>query len=115
MNFELLDIGSHAGSFRLLRRLKQGYNVLIYLDGETGNPKDERYEKWTSVNFLEGVLQVRKGIASISNFVGAPIVPVISRREPENGITIHFFSPIRPEKAPDVMIGRANVRTPGTT
>src|SRR3546814_2607435 len=65
MNFELLDIGSHAGSFRLLRRLKQGYNVLIYLDGETGNPKDERCEKWTSVNFLEGVLQVRKGIASI--------------------------------------------------
>ncbi|HEY9559900.1 MAG TPA: hypothetical protein VIR29_03815 [Anseongella sp.] len=110
MNFELLDIGSHAGSFRLLRRLKQGYNVLIYLDGETGNPKDERCEKWTSVNFLEGVLQVRKGIASISHFVGAPIVPVISRREPDNGITIHFFSPIRPEKETDV-----NHYVPSTT
>lgn len=85
--FQLLDAESPGVVRSLLNELNAGRNLLLYVDGNTGAAVGQSRNLMT-MPFLNGEIQVRKGIASLSYWVKKPIYPfLVSRFASENAIT----------------------------
>ncbi len=63
---------------KVLRELKEGRSLLVYVDGNTGSGNTT--EKLDTVSFLGQNIQTRKGIGYMSYLSGVPILPVVSYR-----------------------------------
>lgn len=104
--FDMLNIGSPNVGLRMIRKLKAGSSLLIYLDGYSGSsgklPMLDKNQ--LEVKLLNGKIFVHKNIAAISHLAGAAIAPVISYREKQDRqdrIHVKFLPPIRPDSAGD--------------
>lgn len=93
--FTIITAGSNAAGIRLIKELKMGNSLFIYIDGNTGQGGAYRKdEKMTKVDFLNKNIFVRKGVGYLSHATQIPIVPVIANRESNYGNTITLFDPI---------------------
>jgi lauroyl/myristoyl acyltransferase len=64
---------------KVLRELKEGRSLLVFVDGNTGSGNST--EKLDAISFLGQDIQVRKGVGYISHLSNVPILPVISYRK----------------------------------
>ena len=87
--FEIMDISDNSFLFKLLRILRSGKSVFIYIDANKGNQKDGS-EKLASINFFNKELLIRKGLAYISYASKVPIQPIITYRDAEDVVNIDF-------------------------
>lgn len=86
---DLIDAEEPTALIKMIRALKSGKNLLVYVDGNTGSSGN--VENNVVVDFMEGKLSVRKGIAVLADLVKCPIYPVVCRRVSLN--EIHFEVP----------------------
>lgn len=95
----------------MLRDLKQGRVLILYLDGNTGiNRKGLRVDHTVKVPFLGKQLNSRVGIPALAHLAKVPVVPVRLLQSDEDLFwnRAEFLAPIHPEGEPrDVFIERA--------
>lgn len=81
----------------LLRDVKDGYSVLVYVDGNIGTAgkakKTSKNQHLVDVSFLGAKLFSRTGFATIAYLSGHPILPVALSREGEKN-SFHGYAPI---------------------
>lgn len=94
---KLLDMGTPTASFQMVRILKEGGNLLLYVDVASGD-EDKKKETTTIVNMLSGKLKVKKGGARISYLTKRPIIPLMSQYNSNGIISLRAYLPILPPK-----------------
>lgn len=75
--FHLLDAERPNVIREMCRALARGHNIVVYVDGNTG-AADKNSRNLMEIPFLNGRLQVRKGIASLSHISRKPIYPILN-------------------------------------
>jgi KDO2-lipid IV(A) lauroyltransferase len=78
---------------KLVRELKSGRSLLVYLDGNTGTGD----EKLDPVDFLSQKINARKGMTYLSYITGVPLVPVVSYRKPDRTNMLYAGEAIKAE------------------
>ncbi len=81
---------------KVLRELKEGRSLLVYVDGNTGSGNGA--EKLDAISFLGQDIQVRKGVGYMSYLSGVPILPVVSYRKPNFRNVLDVKEAIYPNK-----------------
>jgi KDO2-lipid IV(A) lauroyltransferase len=79
---------------KLLRELKAGRSLLVYLDGNVGSGE----EKPAKIDFLSQQINIRKGMPYLSYISGVPLVPLISYRQPDFSNIMYIGEPIEVDK-----------------
>ena len=100
--FRIVETGSPSAALTVLRELKAGRSLIVYVDGspETA-PEPGEETQFLSVRFGQRRIMTRKGVGYLSHATGVPIVPVVSYRQPDLTNVLHFLSPIRPIRQSD--------------
>ncbi|UFH56232.1 hypothetical protein [Spirosoma sp. KNUC1025] len=95
--FKIVDAGSPSAGLTMLRELKAGRSLVVYIDGspETA-PEPGEEDKFLSVRFGQRRLLTRKGVGYLSHAAKVPIVPVVSYREPDMTNVLHCLKAIKP-------------------
>lgn len=96
--FNIIDAEKANVGLQMLRELKKGRSLLLYIDGNTGagaatTKNDNRH----TINFLNQQLFARKGIAFLAHAANVPIVTVACYRTSWENIRLKFFDPIFPD------------------
>ncbi|MBN8877027.1 MAG: hypothetical protein J0I32_05730 [Sphingobacteriales bacterium] len=96
--FSIIDAENPKSVLQMLRELKSGRNLLLYLDGNSGaGTATTKNENRCAVNFLEQQIFARKGIGFLAHAVNVPIIPVINYRQEWKDIRLRFYDPILPD------------------
>ncbi|GAB3962640.1 hypothetical protein GCM10028805_64170 [Spirosoma harenae] len=95
--FKVVEAGSPTAGLTVLRELKAGRSLIVYVDGspETG-PKPGEESQFLSVRFGHRRLLTRKGVGYLSHASGVPIVPVVSYRQSDMANVLYCMKSIRP-------------------
>ncbi len=95
--FRVVEAGSPAAGLTVMRELKAGKSLIVYVDGspETG-PEPGEESQFLSVRFGSRQLLTRKGVGYLSHATNVPIIPVVNYREADMTNVLHCLKPIRP-------------------
>lgn len=95
--FRVVEAGSASAGLTVLRELKAGRSLIVYVDGspETA-PEPGEENQFLSVRFGHRSVLTRKGVGFLSHATGVPIVPVVSYRQTDMTNVLRFLKPIRP-------------------
>lgn len=87
---------------QMIREIKRDNSLIIYIDGNTGVGGMERKDdKMAVIDFLEGQIYARKGVAFLSYATRVPIVPVLSYWNDDQHPVVHLLEPIYPDRSQD--------------
>jgi lauroyl/myristoyl acyltransferase len=96
--FRIINAEAPNVGLQMLRELKRGRSLLLYMDGNTGaGAATTKNDNRCSINFLQQQLYARKGIAFLAHTAGVPIVTVASYRKTWADIRLKFFDMILPD------------------
>jgi lauroyl/myristoyl acyltransferase len=96
--FGMINAEAPNVGLQMLRELKRGRSLLLYIDGNTGaGTATTKNDNRCVVNFLQQQLFARKGIAYLAHTAGVPIITVASYRKSWENIRLKFFDPIFPD------------------
>ncbi|MFD2572533.1 hypothetical protein ACFSUS_17980 [Spirosoma soli] len=100
--FRIIEAGSPSAGLSVLRELKAGRSLIVYVDGspETA-PEPGEEDKFLSVRFGHRQVLTRKGVGFLSHAAGVPIVPIVSYRDSDLTNVLHCLKPIRPIRNSD--------------
>ncbi|HEX7904913.1 MAG TPA: hypothetical protein VF487_13635 [Chitinophagaceae bacterium] len=95
--FRIIDAEDPHSALQMLRQLKSGNNLMIYLDGNVGAGNQTiQNDNNCLINFLEQKIYARKGVGYLAHAAGVPIIPVVCYRKSWSDIYLKFFNPIYP-------------------
>lgn len=93
---QLIDAEESNAGLQMLRVLKTGKSLVLYLDGQTGaGTRTNENANSCVVDFLNQQLYVRKGIAYLAHAAKVPIIPVACYRKSMEDIRLLFY-PLMP-------------------
>ncbi len=99
--FNIINAEKQNVGINMIRSIRSGQNLLLYLDGNSGvGGMDRSDEKLVDVKFFNQTIKARKGICYIAHRTSTPIVPVISYRESGKNI-IEILPAIYPDQKVD--------------
>ncbi len=94
----LIDAEQSSAGIQMLRALKEGRSLVLYLDGHTGAGADTVANSNSCiVDFLGQQLYARKGIAHLAHAAKVPILPVACYCSNISRIHLHFYAAILPD------------------
>ncbi len=95
--FRVVEAGSPSAGLTVLRELKAGRSLIVYVDGspETA-PEAGEEQQFLSVRFGQRRVLTRKGVGYLSHAANVPIVPVVSYRQPDMTNVLQCLNSIRP-------------------
>lgn len=95
--FRVVEAGSPSAGLTVLRELKAGRSLIVFVDGspETA-PEAGEESQFLSVRFGQRRVLTRKGVGYLSHAAGVPIIPVVSYRKSDMSNVLHCLKPIRP-------------------
>ena len=97
-SFQILDAEQTSSTLQVIRELRAGTSLVIFIDGVTSTTGLNRQEdKEVQVRFGAKNVWARKGVGFLSYVTKTPIVPVISYREKNLNNVLSFLDPIVPE------------------
>lgn len=100
--FRIVDAGSPSAALTILRELKAGRSLIVFVDGSPETtPEPHEIDQFLTVRFGQRRLLTRKGVGYLSHAAGVPIVPVVNYRKPDLTNVMHCLRPIRPIKHSD--------------
>lgn len=91
--FQIIDAEEPTSAIKMIRALKRGTSLLIYVDGNTGAGTSTNHNM-CDIDFLAQQLSVRSGIAYLSLKTKTPVVPVVSCRTDMYTNELHFLPSI---------------------
>lgn len=96
-SFGLIDAESPSSGLQMLREIKKGRYLVLYIDGNTGaGNKDDEKNNLCDIRFLSQRVLARRGIAFLAHIAKAPIITIASYRKSIDDIRLRFFDPIYP-------------------
>jgi lauroyl/myristoyl acyltransferase len=96
-SFKMIDAEAPGALFAMIKEIKAGKSLLIYLDGNTGSGgKEINKEKLASIDFLNSKITVRKGASYLSYISNTPIISSVCYRDGFDKIHIDFPTYIKP-------------------
>lgn len=99
---QIIDAEAANAGLQMLRALKNGRTLVMYIDGNTGAGTATKHnDNNCTVDFLEQQLYARKGIAYLAHVAKVPLLPVACYRKTIADIQLHFHAPILPDKSED--------------
>jgi lauroyl/myristoyl acyltransferase len=93
-DFTLIAAESPSCGLQMLRALKQGKSLLVYIDGNTGVKQDQ--SKSHLIDFMNGKIFARTGVPFLAHTARVPIIPAICYRKSIDEPVLRFFEPIYP-------------------
>jgi KDO2-lipid IV(A) lauroyltransferase len=100
--FKVLNAQQGNIGLQMIREIKRDNSLIIYIDGNTGVGGMERKDdKMAVIDFLEGQIYARKGVAFLSYATRVPIVPVLSYWSDDQHPVVHLLDPIYPDRSQD--------------
>ncbi len=101
-DFKIIDAENTTAGLQMLRELKRGRSLVLYMDGNTGaGVATTKNDNRCVLNFLNQQIFARKGIAFLAHAANIPIVTVVSYRQSLEAIRLKFFNPIFPDLSMD--------------
>ncbi|GAB3264804.1 hypothetical protein GCM10027347_32130 [Larkinella harenae] len=101
-SFQLLDAEQTSSTLHVLRELRAGTSLVIFLDGVTSTTGIDRQEnKEVQVRFGTKNVWARKGAGFLSYVTKTPIIPVIGYRDRNLNNVLSFLDPIAPQASND--------------
>lgn len=98
-DFGIINAENAKAGVQMLRKLKQGRTLVLYIDGNSGaGTTTTENENNCIVNFLHQQIFARKGISFLAHVANVPILTVASYRKSWDEIRLQFFDPIYPDK-----------------
>lgn len=95
--FRIVETGSSWAGLTVLRELKAGRSLIVYVDGSPETePEPGEEHQFLSVRFGQRRVLTRKGVGYLSHAANVPIVPVVSYRQPGMTNVLQWLKPIRP-------------------
>lgn len=100
--FRVVEAGSPSTVMTVLRELKAGRSLIVYIDGspETA-PKPGEETQFLPVCLGNRHVFTRKGVGYLSYLSGAPIVPVVTYRQPNLTNVVECLETILPDRQTD--------------
>lgn len=99
-SFSVINAEDPRIGIQMIRALKEGNSLMVYLDGNTGvGGMSRKDDKLMPINFLGKTILARKGIAYISYLLNVPIIPIVSYRTNLLNATVEFLPALRPDKS----------------
>ncbi|MFT3947192.1 MAG: hypothetical protein QM763_09485 [Agriterribacter sp.] len=89
-SLQIIDAEESTSAIKMIRALKQGVSLLIYMDGNTGAGIPANQNLCT-IDFLAQQLAVRSGIAYMSIKTKTPIIPLVSYRTDRFANNLRFL------------------------
>lgn len=87
---------------RMLRELRAGRSLVLYMDGNTGAGNTTREnENHCVADFLNGQVYARKGIGYLAYKAGVPVLPVYCYRKDGHALSLRFHELKYPEPTKD--------------
>lgn len=100
--FRVVDSGSPSAGLTLLRELKAGRSLVVYVDGSPETmPEPGEENQFLSVRLGKRGVLTRKGVGYLSHTANVPIVPVVGYRQSNLTNVVQFMDPIRPIRQSD--------------
>lgn len=96
IEIDFIEADEYNTVFKMLKALKQGKHLLIYIDGNTGTGYNTGNLNLSEIQFLSKTLYVRSGAATIAFLAKVPLLAVIGYRNYKGENTLRFFNPIFP-------------------
>lgn len=97
-NFSIIDAENATVGLQMLRAIKSGRSLVLYMDGNTGaGAATTKNDNRCHIDFLGQQIFARKGIAFLAHAANIPIVTVASYRASWTDIRLKFFDPILPD------------------
>lgn len=93
---QIIDANNPNSLIKMMREIKKGNSLFVYVDGNTGVENLKSSEKLLDVEILDSQIRVRTGIAYLSKLLNVPIVPIIATRNEEQFPKIHIHNHIVP-------------------
>ena len=85
--FDIIDAEESSSIINIIKKVKQGFSLFFYLDGNTGVGGFERNdEKLEKINFLGKELLSRKGVAFLAYKLNLTIIPIYTYRKNNKNI-----------------------------
>jgi len=101
-DFNLIDAEEPTAAIQMLRSLKKGKSLVVYVDGNTGSGSAARQkENSCPLSFLHQQISVRKGIGFLAHASNTPVLPVICYRKSLTAIALKFHDIIYPQQNTD--------------
>jgi len=101
-SFQVLDAEQSSSTLQIIRALRAGTSLVIYIDGLTSTTGVNRQEdKELQVRIGNKHLWVRKGVGFLSYVTQTPIIPVINHREKNLTNVLSFLDPIQSDASVD--------------
>jgi hypothetical protein len=100
--FSIIDAEDSRSGLKMLKELKQGRTLVLYIDGNSGaGAETTENENSCLIQFMQQQLHARKGISALSFIANVPIVTAVSYRVAWDDVRLRFFEPILPDKMMD--------------
>lgn len=98
---EMLNVQEEGFIFRLINKIRKSYPILAFIDGNKGiDGLTKENENLIDINFLKGVVKVRKGLPYVAYITDRPIVLAIAYKDGgKNYLRLH--EPIRKNERED--------------
>ncbi len=94
---QLIDADAGNCLIKMLVALRDGYHIVVYMDGNHGAAPTKDESDNEEVPFFNCNLLVRKGLAVLSHKRNIPIYPILSSLDDENDTLYHSYPTISPD------------------
>lgn len=98
----IIDTAQGGVMFTMLRQLKQGRSLVVFIDGNSGvDAGRSGVDNRIAVDFFGQILDARKGVAYMSHMANVSMTPVVLSRDPGDLWKNHisFRAPVVPDAA----------------
>lgn len=85
-------------SLQIMGKMKQGYSVLAYIDGNSGSNGYHNRDNSQQIPFFGQEMFVRTGLPTLSFYLKAPIIPMLSYYDERLQPRWNVYEPIAPPK-----------------
>ncbi|GAB3317479.1 hypothetical protein GCM10027299_08830 [Larkinella ripae] len=101
-SFQILVAEQPSSTLQVIRELRAGTSLVIFIDGVTNTTGVNRQEdKEIQVRFGAKNVWARKGVGFLSYVTKTPIIPVIGYRDRNLNNVLSFLDPVTPEATGD--------------
>lgn len=101
-NLKLIDAESPESALQMIKDIRKGRCLVIYVDGNTGSGSETiNNQNHCNIDFLHQKIFARQGVGFLSHMLQIPVLTVASFRKSINDIRLRFFNPIFPDMEED--------------